>query len=70
MAKPQIEEYFRLVDVEITPMQKILAAGLLLKGQAATWYLDLRRKPESLLYSWEDFVKQIKHKTCLYAREP
>ena len=51
-------------------MQKILAAGLLLKGQAATWYLDLRRKPESLLYSWEDFVKQIKHKTCLYAREP
>ena len=56
----QIEEYFRLVEVELTPLQKIVAAGMLLKGQAATWYLDLRRKPESLLYSWDDFMKQIK----------
>ena len=56
----QMEEYFLIIEPPaLSDLQKIMAAGMFLKGQAASWYLDVRRRPHSLC-TWDEFVQEIK----------
>lgn len=54
----QIEEYFKTINLT-DDEQKMRAAGLTLKGHAASWYRDLMRRDQAPR-AWDDFVQGIK----------
>lgn len=53
----QVEEYF-LTLPNLDESSRVRAAGLMLKGQAASWYRDIMRR-EQTITTWADFRQAI-----------
>lgn len=56
----QMEGYFAAVPCT-EEAQKVLLGGMMLRGQAATWWRDASQRPDTLPKDWTTFTTELKH---------
>ena len=64
----QAHEYFQTISLE-SDEQRVRAAGLMLGGQAASWYRDVMRREPNAIRMWEHFEDSISRMFMPIGRE-
>lgn len=64
----QVEEFYTTIGL-VDEVQKVRAGGLMLKGQAASWYRDVMRRETTAIRTWRQFVEGVSRMFMPIGRE-